>query len=79
MREKNVMASGEYYVATHILMAWKRLAGLEPDQPHGRSFPDVGDCPLSGVNRLRKQTSCLARTLLSMFSELSLFVISVPA
>ena len=34
------MASGGYYVATHILMVWKRLAGLAPDQPHGWSFPD---------------------------------------
>jgi hypothetical protein len=35
------MASGGYYVATHILTVWKRLAGLEPDQPHGWSFPDA--------------------------------------
>ena len=35
------MTSGGYYVATHILTVWKRLAGLEPDQPHGWSFPDV--------------------------------------
>ena len=35
------MALGGYYVATHILMVWKRLAGLAPDQPHGWSFPDV--------------------------------------
>lgn len=35
------MALGGYYVATHILTVWKHLAGLEPDQPHGWSFPDV--------------------------------------
>ena len=41
MMQKSVMASGGYYVATHILMVWKHLAGLAPDQPHGWSFPDV--------------------------------------
>ena len=41
MRRENIMTSGGYYVATHILTVWKRLAGLEPDQPHGWSFPDV--------------------------------------
>ena len=41
MTQKSVMASGGYYVATHILMVWKRLAGLAPDQPHGWSFPDA--------------------------------------
>jgi hypothetical protein len=35
------MASGGYYVATHILTVWKRLARLAPDQPHSWSFPDV--------------------------------------
>ena len=43
MRQKSVMASGGYYVATHILMVWKRLAGLAPDRPHGWSFPDGWD------------------------------------
>jgi len=41
MRHKNIMTSGGYYVATHILTVWKRLAGLAPDQPHSWSFPDV--------------------------------------
>jgi len=41
MRRENIMTSGGYYVATHIQTVWKRLAGLEPDQPHGWSFPDV--------------------------------------
>ena len=41
MRRENIMTSGGYYVATHILTVWKRLAGLEPDQPHGWSFPDA--------------------------------------
>ena len=41
MRRKNVMASGGYYVATHILTVWKRLADLAPDQPQGWSFPDA--------------------------------------
>jgi hypothetical protein len=35
------MTSGGYYVATHILTVWKRLAGLAPDRSHGWSFPDV--------------------------------------
>jgi len=39
---------GGYYVATHILTVWKRLAGLEPDQPHGWSFPDWQGTPFSG-------------------------------
>jgi len=42
MRRDKFMASGGYYVATHILTVWKRLAGLEPDQPDGWSFPDEG-------------------------------------
>jgi len=43
MRQKSVMASGGYYVATHILTVWKRLAGLAPDRPHGWSFSDEWD------------------------------------
>jgi hypothetical protein len=41
MSHKNIMTSGGYYVATHILTVWKRLAGLAPDRSHGWSFPDV--------------------------------------
>jgi len=37
---KNIMTSGGYYVATHILTVWKHLAGLAPDWPHSWSFPD---------------------------------------
>jgi hypothetical protein len=48
MRQKSVMASGGYYVATHILTVWKRLAGLAPDQPHGWSFPDEVDLQSPG-------------------------------
>ena len=50
MTQKSVMASGGYYVATHILMVWKRLAGLAPDQPHGWSFPDVRDLAAQDLN-----------------------------
>ena len=41
LTRENVMESGGYYVATHVLTVWKRLAGLAPDQPHGWNFPDV--------------------------------------
>jgi len=40
MAHENIMESGGYYVATHLLTVWKCLAGLAPDQPHGWSFPD---------------------------------------
>jgi hypothetical protein len=42
MRCEIFMESRGYYVATHILMVWKRLACLAPDQPHSWSFPDEG-------------------------------------
>ena len=40
MRCEIFMALGGYYVATHFLTVWKRLARLAPDQPDGWSFPD---------------------------------------
>jgi len=38
MTRETVMKSGGYYVATRVLIVWKRLAGLAPDQPHVWSF-----------------------------------------
>ena len=58
MTQKSVMASGGYYVATHILMVWKRLAGLAPDQPHGWSFPDVTPTPLQKDKGKRYLVAC---------------------
>ena len=36
MRHENIVTSGGYYVAILIrLEAWRHLAHLAPDQPHG--------------------------------------------
>jgi hypothetical protein len=40
MRGGIFMTSRGYYVATHILAVWDRLACLKPDEPDSWSFPD---------------------------------------